>query len=253
MMSSCKLFDAHCHIIDPRFPLQANQGFLPQPFTCADYRQRMAGLNPGGGAVVSGSFQGFDQTYLQAALAELGPGFVGVTQLPPTVSDAELLGAHRVGIRALRFNLKRGGSAPVAEMASLAARVWDVVGWPVELYVDAAELTDLLPVLRGLPAFSVDHLGLSRAGLPNLLRLAEQGARVKATGFGRGDLDLPATLRDVHAANPDSLMFGTDLPGTRAPRPFRDADWALINDTLGEEAARKVGWDNARAWYRLDS
>ena len=26
------VFDAHFHIIDHRFPLQANQGFLPEPF-----------------------------------------------------------------------------------------------------------------------------------------------------------------------------------------------------------------------------
>ena len=35
-----------------------------------------------GGAVVSGSFQGFDQSYLLDALDQLGPSFVGVTQLP---------------------------------------------------------------------------------------------------------------------------------------------------------------------------
>ncbi len=26
------LFDAHFHIIDPRFPLQENDGYLPEPF-----------------------------------------------------------------------------------------------------------------------------------------------------------------------------------------------------------------------------
>jgi len=41
-------------------------------------------------AVVSGSFHGFDQSYLLDALALLGPGFVGVTQLPATVTDDEI-------------------------------------------------------------------------------------------------------------------------------------------------------------------
>ncbi|MCF5281267.1 2-pyrone-4,6-dicarboxylate hydrolase, partial [Pseudomonas syringae] len=27
-----RIFDAHCHIIDPGFPLIANNGYLPEPF-----------------------------------------------------------------------------------------------------------------------------------------------------------------------------------------------------------------------------
>lgn len=61
-----------------------------------------------GGAVVSGSFQGFDQDYLVAALKELGPSYVGVTQLPFSVSAEEILRLHRGGVRAIRFNFKRG-------------------------------------------------------------------------------------------------------------------------------------------------
>lgn len=54
------LFDAHLHVIDPRFPLVANQGYLPPAFTVDDYRDRTAHLEVVGGAVVSGSFQAFD-------------------------------------------------------------------------------------------------------------------------------------------------------------------------------------------------
>ena len=31
------MFDAHLHIIDPRFPLVENDGYLPEPFTVDDY------------------------------------------------------------------------------------------------------------------------------------------------------------------------------------------------------------------------
>ena len=31
------IFDAHCHIIDSRFPLVPNNGYLPEPFTVEDY------------------------------------------------------------------------------------------------------------------------------------------------------------------------------------------------------------------------
>ena len=71
------LFDADLHIINPQFPLEPNAGYLPPSFTVQDYQDRTAHLSVVGGAVVSGSFQGFDQTYLLDALHRLGPGFVG--------------------------------------------------------------------------------------------------------------------------------------------------------------------------------
>ena len=73
-----------------------------------------------GGAVVSGSFQMFDQTYLVDALGKLGPRYVGVTQLPATVTDDELMRLDAAGVRAVRFNVKRGGSADVQDLASMA-------------------------------------------------------------------------------------------------------------------------------------
>jgi predicted TIM-barrel fold metal-dependent hydrolase len=86
------LFDAHFHIIDNRFPLVPNNGYVPEPFTCEGYLKRMARYRLAGGAVVSGSFQAFDQTYLVDALKTLGPSFVGVTQVPATISDARAEG-----------------------------------------------------------------------------------------------------------------------------------------------------------------
>lgn len=97
------------HIIDPRFPLLSNDGYLPEAFTVQDYLKCTADYTLIGGVIVSGSFQAFDQSYLLAALAELGFGFVGVTRLPATVSDAEIIRLDRAGIQAVRFNLYRGG------------------------------------------------------------------------------------------------------------------------------------------------
>ncbi|MEX2374742.1 MAG: amidohydrolase family protein [Dehalococcoidia bacterium] len=243
------IFDSHFHIIDPGFPLVPNQGYLPDPFTTDDYLQRMSGYELAGGAIVSGSFQAFDQTYLVHALEVLGPSFVGVAQLPESVSDEELQELHTAGVRAVRFNLRRGGSEEVTHLATMARRVHDLVGWHTELYVDSRELPDLFDTLVTLPAVSIDHLGLSTEGFPTLLRLAEQGVRVKATGFGRVDFDVPAALRDLHSANPHALMFGTDVPSTRAPRPYLDEDLTLVVETLGEREAARVLSENAIDFY----
>lgn len=248
--SNIKVFDAHFHIIDPRFPLVPNQGYVPERYISRDYLERLEQYNLKGGAVVSGSFQAFDQDYLVNALGRLGSGFVGVTQLPATVSNEEILELDLMGVRAIRFNLKRGGSEDVKHLDSMARHVHEVANWHTELYVDSTELADLKPVLGKLPAISIDHLGLSKAGFPDLLRLAETGAKVKASGFGRVDLDVATALRDLYSANPASLMFGTDLPSTRAARPYSDSDLQLIGDTLGEIGAKRVLYENAVDFYR---
>ncbi len=73
--------------------------------------------------------------------------------------------------------------------------------------------------------------------------------KVKATGFGRGDLDVAKALRAIAAVDPCALLFGTDLPSTRAPRAFADADVDLVTAALEPEVARRALHDNAAAWY----
>jgi predicted TIM-barrel fold metal-dependent hydrolase len=233
------VFDSHLHIIDPRFPLASSDGYVPEPFTVDDYRARTTGLNITGGAVVAGSFQRVrgpgPLTWLVDALERLGPAFVGVAELDAGVGDEEIVALDGVGVRAVRFNLRRGGSLD----ERLAHRVHELAGWHAEVYADGRTLAALEPELRRLPRLVVDHLGMDEHALPVLRRL---GCMVKATGFGRVDFDVEATLR---ALDPDRLMFGTDLPGTRARRPFEPADLELVTAIAPQALA-----ENARAWYR---
>ena len=140
-----RVFDAHLHVVDPRFPLVPNAGFVPEAFPVAAYRAETDRLGVAGGAVVSGSFQAFDTAHLVDALDRLGGAFVGVAQLPADVPDA---------------------------------------------------------------------------------------------------------LRRLVEVNPEAVVFGTDLPSTRAPRPFSPADLRLVRDALDPEAAERVLWANAVALYR---
>ena len=227
------VFDSHLHIIDPRFPLTPNQGYLPEPFTVDDYRAATAPLEVTGGAVVAGSFQ-TGTRWLVDALERLGPGFVGVAELHD-VSEDEVMALDHAGVRAVRFNLHRGGALD----DDLAQRVHELAGWHTEVYADGRTLAAHEGRLRELPRLVVDHLGLDDHALPVLQRL---GCMVKATGFGRVDVDPETALR---ALDPAKLMFGTDLPGTRARRPFVPADLGLVR-----EIAPQALYDNARAWYQ---
>lgn len=251
-------FDAHLHVIDPAYPLVVNQGFVPEPFCAADYllaADRLlepAGFVPAGGAVVSGSFQGNDQSYLAAALAALGPGFVGVTQLAPDTPDAELLRLHALGVRALRANLVRDQVDDLDDLVGLALRARVLAGWHLELSMRSQDLPELIPMLPDADGMVVDHLGLTTAGLPALLSLVDEGAWVKATGFSRGDLDVPATLRTVYDRNPSALLAGTDLPCTRAPRPVDGTDLSLLREVFDADELAQVVHDNAASLYRRD-
>jgi predicted TIM-barrel fold metal-dependent hydrolase len=236
------IFDAHFHVIDPRFPLIPNQGFLPEPFTVADYRERVAGLEIAGGAVVSGSFQAEDHTYLVDALQQLGPGFVGVANVASGISDDEVLTLAAAGVKAYRVNLHRGGD--VAQLA-LAPRLFELAGWHLEVYLDARDLPELAPRLAVAPRLVIDHLGMTQAGLPALLELVKDGAYVKASGFGRIDVDPYSALKAIATLNPAAAMFGSDLPGTRAPRPLRPEDIELVGEAAGERAL----YANALALY----
>lgn len=244
-----RIFDAHFHIIDFNFPIQENQGYTPPSYVVEDYRHDTADLNVLGGAIVSGSFQGFDQTYLLNALQQMGPAFFGVTQLPYTATDEEIISLNQAGVRALRFNIKRGGSEDLAHLDDLARRVYELAGWHSELYMDAIDLPEVAAALERLPAVSIDHLGLSESGLPYLLKLVDKGIRVKATGFGRVELNVEHALRSIYNVNPDALMFGTDLPSTRARRPFEVADITLIQHLFDEQAVDKILFTNAMNWY----
>lgn len=228
----------------------ANNGYMPDTFTQNDYLSRMSPYNLCGGAIVSGSFQACDQGYLLKALSSLGPSFVGVTQLPHTVSDDKIIELSACGVRAVRFNPRRGGSEDIRHLSYMASRVHEIAGWHVELYVDSAALPALYQTLTKLPSVSIDHLGLGKTNFKTLVELAEKGVRVKATGFGRVDFPVLEALRDLYSANPYALMFGTDLPSTRAPREYADSDFMLVVEALGPEGAKKVFSENALNFYR---
>ena len=244
------IFDTHFHIIDFDFPVTENQGFMPPSFPVADYRARTAGLGIVAGVVVTGSFQNFDTSFMRDALAKFGPTFVGVAQLPADIPDAEIRALDAIGVRGVRFNMVRGGSAGIEDLDRVARRVYDLARWHVELYADAKDLQPVFETIARLPAISIAHLGLSTEGLPTLLRLVERGMKVKATGFGRIDMDVPAAIKALIKASPDCLMFGSDLPSQRARRPFENADIDLIRSSIDPGLERKVFYENALAFYR---
>ena len=246
------IFDSHCHIIDPEYPVIENQGYSPNPFTCEDYLNAAEKYNMKGGVVVSGSFQGYDYSYLKSALEKLGNDYVGVANISPDWTDEELSHLDSIGVRGIRFNFKRGGGTPTDVLEQLGRRVFNLFGWHSELYIDTKDLKDIKREILNLPKVSIDHLGFSTDGQNTLLELVEKGIQVKATGFGRIDLDPISTMQKIHKINPKALMFGSDLPSTRAVRPFSSSDINLIKDNFSKEDLDLILKTNARQFYRIN-
>jgi predicted TIM-barrel fold metal-dependent hydrolase len=263
-MEKIRCFDSHFHIIDDKFPLFSNQGYLPSRYTFEDYESQTRAdplLEITGGAVVSGSFHKFDQGYLFNALRTLNGstdtrGFVGVAQLE-AIDDKLCSELYAAGVRAARFNIARGvipvanqsrdsrdSEGEYASLSRLSEHLFRTFGWHSEFYLDTKLLEVegegelLTAVLRNLPGpITIDHCGLSSSGsraLLELIRSRELGGKdtyVKLTGFGRfqGSAgELRALLQTLLRLHPTRLLFATDLPGTRAPRAFDRGDVELL-------------------------
>lgn len=244
-----KLFDGHFHIINPKFPLIENNGFLPPRFTVEDYKNATSNYKIIGGAVVSGSFQEFDQEYLIDALKILGKDFFGVANIPVGISDKELERLNNANVVAVRFNIKRGGSEKIEHLEKLANYLFDKYNWHTELYVDSKDLRSLKNVLHAIPKFSIDHLGLSQKGLGDLYYWVEKGVKIKATGFGRVDFDPISAMKTIYQINPKALIFGTDLPSTRAKIPFSDKHVHLLMDNFSADELDNILCKNGLEWY----
>jgi predicted TIM-barrel fold metal-dependent hydrolase len=92
---------------------------------------------------------------------------------------------------------------------------------------------------------------MTEEGVPTALELVDAGCKVKATGFGRVHLDVPKTLEAIAHRSPNALVFGTDIPSTRAKRPFEASDIDLVERVLGPALAQRAFWDNPLALYRV--
>lgn len=254
-MSKIRCFDCHFHIIDDRFPLYRNQGFLPSNFLLNDYTSQIVAdprIDVVSGAIVSASYQKFDQTYLVDALKKLNNfgdktvhgKFVGVTQLE-SLDDDFCMMLDDVGVRAIRFNLARGVTIDVNEISCFANHLHQRFGWHAEFYLDTSLLHEdkiFMELLCTLPTtISIDHCGLTARGQTALLELMQRRHKegrltyVKLTGFGRyqgTQQELETVLEALLTLYPRYVMFATDLPCTRAQRPYMPADVELLLQCL---------------------
>ena len=137
-------------------------------------------------------------------------------------------------MRAFRVNLFRGGDldqvdARAALRTSSPAGTWRSTS-------TRRDLPELAPRLAVAPRLVIDHLGMSQAGLPALLELVKDGAYVKASGFGRIDVDVLARCGRSPTSTPPRCCSAPTCPATRARRPFEDGRHRARAEAAGARA-----------------
>jgi predicted TIM-barrel fold metal-dependent hydrolase len=222
--------DCHVHVIGPktRFPLAPMRRYTPKdaPVSALAAMLRRLGLQRV--VLVQPSFYASDNACMLDAMTRL-PSARGVAVLAPQTSPAALDALHERGVRGLRVNIATSGAAPIETIKdeiATAAKLCARHGWHVQLFVAAAAIEPLVPVLTALPVDSVfDHFGLiapddTSSTLRTLQGLLASGKTwVKISGAYRinddpNDERIGALARALCDANPERIVWGTDWPHT---------------------------------------
>src|SRR3954464_15193667 len=249
--------DCHVHVIGPkrRFPLPAKRRYTPSDAAVGDLAIMLKKLGMTRVVIVQPSFYGTDQTCTLDGIAQLGHAR-GVAVIAADTPEKELDVLHDQGIRGLRINIATMGGEPVdaikAKIAA-AAKLCEKHRWHVQMFVDAAAIEPLAPLLKSLPVDSVfDHFGLIAPGTTNgalrvLQNLLEGGKTwVKISGAYRigndpNDKRIDPLARALCEANPERIVWGSDWPHTpphtvQKPldqeSPFQDIDTRGLLDLL---------------------
>lgn len=270
------LVDCHFHVIaaPEQAPMHPGRSYTPAAASLGEWRGTLGPLGVTHGVVVQPSFYGTDHRVLLAALEEGAGSLAGIAAVDADVSEAELDRLTAAGVRGVRMAhfepgdpRAMGGFVPLAAFDTLEGRLAER-GLHLQLFTDSR----LLPAIerrlvRSRVPVVVDHLGraparlgASHEGVRALARLMREGpVWVKLSGIANvsdaapGYEDARAVQEALVEAAPGRLVWGSDWPHTRpaGERPSTAALVALFREWLGPGLAAQVGWDNAKALYRL--
>lgn len=250
--------DAHCHIFGPGdlFPYAPDRTYTPPDVSRHELRRRHDHLGIDRAVIVQSACHGTDHAALLDALRAGPDRYRGVALITPHTPDAAIAELHAAGVRGFRLNfLPHLGAAPSPETIRTLVRKVAPYGWHVQLHVAGTGVHDLAADIRAIEIpVVIDHMarvdlrqGLESQAVTALLRLLDDGVRVKLSGADRLSLTGPpyddaadlARLLAAHA--PTRVLWGTDFPHPNITGDSPD-DGALVNllaRIAPDEAARR--------------
>src|SRR5881275_2804803 len=168
--------DTHAHVFGPsdRFPYAEDRSYTPPDAPLEKYLGMLDALGFARGVLVQGSAHGRDNSAMLDALARRPDRLRGVAVADGDVSRETLRRWNDIGVCGLRFNhffrdgqLHYRGGVPLSAAQTLAPLMAEL-GWHLQLWIDAKDLPETIPVLKslGLPVV-IDHMGRTdaRAGI----------------------------------------------------------------------------------------
>jgi predicted TIM-barrel fold metal-dependent hydrolase len=257
-------WDAHVHVFGPpeRYPHVDRPHYTLPDGSMAQYRSLMPRLGIQRFVIVQPSFYGTDNSCLLDTLADARDLARGVVMIESDITDAELDRFHQRGVRAVRLDLFKRASEPVATIRAyitqIAARV-GALGWHLQFYAPGYVVRDLISFFRTLKTdFVIDHMGymleedgLSASDFSALLDLLECGyCYLKLSGAyriakHRGYEIVGPVARAIVERAPDRAVWGSDWPHIS----YSDRDTGELLNLLerwapSENARRKILVEN---------
>ncbi len=250
--------DCHTHVFESRYRMSPGRGYTPPDSSLAQMLQMHSQLGLERVVFTQPSVYGIDNSAILDAMDEIPERARAVIAVDMDVTDEEMAGFNRLGVRGVRLNLDNKGGMPIAldQVPKLAERIRQF-GWHLEFLFAGHDLPELVSVFRGLPVpISIGHFGYMPAaegvGYPPfqlLLDLVRDGNTwIKLSGpnrLGVGDLPpWPDVVPLAHAlieAAPERMLWATDWPHPNTyGRLPNDADlleqlelWAPDEETRG--------------------
>jgi len=235
--------DTHCHVFGPidRYPYAASRPYTPPeaPFDACRALHKRLGVSRA--VIVNATPYGRDNRAMIDAIAASGGQYRGIGNIDERTTDRELETLAAGGVDGCRFTFlaRLGGRPDMAAFDRIVARIAPL-GWHVDLYLDARDLTELAPRLETLPLpYVIDHMGLvdASAGLRQLafrslvaLAVRDEKCWVKISGperiskVGPPFHDAVLFAKTLIEAAPDRVLWGTDWPHPNVPYMPNDGD-----------------------------
>lgn len=273
--------DSHIHVYGPRdvYPVRNEARYGWYASTLDHYRPFAERAGVKRIVIVQPSIYGTDNRCTLDSAQSLGANGRAVVELDETsVTDEELAAMHAQGARGTRVGVTLS-QKPDAEVAQrLIAHIQRTaervahLRWHIELLSPAWLTAQLLPVLADLPVdYCLGHLGGMRASdrqaagdfdhlLKHLGGSAGKRCFVKLSAFYRVSEDsrfedLMPLVRDLVAAAPDRMLWGTDFPHPRfQDRVTPDSQLDMIHRVAPDtDVRRRIMVDNPVSFYRFET
>lgn len=263
--------DCHAHIFGPfdRFPLAPERHYDPPAVQAQHYLGMLDTIGIARGVLVQPSAHGTDCGALLHALDSDRSRLRGVAVVQQDVTHDALRDMHVRGVRGARFSQLPGelnkGFVDFAVLEKVASKLGDI-GWHGQLLAFCDSLLAWMPRLTalGIPLV-IDHMGLFDAQrgstdpqFRSLVRLLGSGRIwLKLTPYKLSKrypdyADVEPFHRELLAANPERLLWGSDWPHVEMAQhePETGRLLQLFDRWTGDEALRRrILVDNPATLY----